>query len=704
MHGNNPYSTSQSAYEPLFSETYLPDEQYELFNLSMSDDRLQKMLIDSLNENVAYWNQKPWMLDKTDKDNVNFLLGDQLNDVEFLINDAKYVDNRMFASVRAILSYATGQLAVPEVTPSKGDKIYLKGARDLQSALFQHAADEKVDSKTRAAVLNLITRKRGYLKLRWDPNAGMFGDVVTEVCNPEDIIIDRNAPYLGNPNVIYHRVRCTVDELISRFPKKTNDIKVAYSIKQGRFTQMSRFVTYFEAWFTYMDKNAPKEGVAWFVPDHNLILDKMPNPNWVYTGDDKKDKIANVMSRPPKPFIAFNYLNLGHSFIDETCLFEQAKPMQEMLNRRGRQIWENADYVNGRWVASKKSFSAEDAYKLVNKGAKTIALADADDVSKSLVNVASAELPAYVYNTLLDSRGEIDVMMGTPAQFRGAQPQGQDTLGRDLMVKQQAGMLQDDLVKAISSGMEEYYKVLLQTMRVYYTDDYWFQCKGADGKYEFIMLNGETLDTNVKVGVQVDSTLPVDKQQIRSIALELLKQNKIDYRTAMEDLGLPNPEIRAERFMKSQLDPAGYTKSIELSQINTEAESDIMLLKMGKVPDERDEYDEDYLNYFNKFVSSNRFSKMQGEKTEQNPDGDPENAQRILAFLMAVQQVANDSANLQELTLDAAEMIPTPPPQPPMGAAPGESTNGLPPVPGSPQGAPPVDTGVTPATPPVPTQ
>lgn len=690
---DNPYSQSQNAYEPLFTETYIPDEEYELFNLSMPDDRLQKMLIDSLNTNRDYWNKKPWELERTDKENVNFLLGDQLNEKEFLKTDSKFIDNRLFAAVRAILSYATGQLSVPEITPSKGDQVFLKGARDLQSVLYQHSADEKVDVKVRASVLNLLTRKRGYLKLRFDPNAGMNGDVVTEVCNPEDIIIDRFAPFLGNPNVIYHRIRCTVEELITRFPKKEAEIKTAFSIKQGRFTQMSRIATYFEAWFTYSEKGVPREGTAWFLSEPNVILGKQPNPNWVYTGDDKEDKITNVLSRPPKPFVSFNYINIGHSYIDETCLFEQARPMQEMLNKRGRQIWENADYVNGRWVASKKAFSQEDAYKLVNKGAKTIALADSDDVSKSLVNVASSELPAYVYNTLLFAQNEVDVLMGTPAQFRGAQPQTQDTLGRDMMVKQQAGMLQDDLVKSVASGMEEYYKIKLQMFRTYYNDDYWFQCKGADGKYEFIMLNGDTMDTNVKVGVQVDSTLPLDKQQIRATSLELLKQNKIDYRTAMEDLGLPNPDIRAERFMKSQLDPAGYSRSIELSQVDTDAESDIMLLMNKKIPEERDDYTEDYINYFNKYVASNRFSKLLAPKSKQNPDGDQEAAQRILAFLMSVQHVANESVNLQELT--AAEMIPITPPQ---AVAPNAPTNAGPSPVSMPTGGPQL------ATPPVPTQ
>lgn len=653
----------------------------------MSDDQLDKMLINSLEADRDHWNKKPWNLEQTDIKNTAFLLGDQLNDKEFLRTDTKYVDNRLFSSVRAILSYATGQLAKPDITPSKGDEVYLKAARDIGSALYQHASDEKVEHKVRAAVLNLITRKRGYLKLRWDPNIGLNGDIVTEVCNPEDIIIDRYAGYLQNPAKIYHRIRCSIDDLCARFPDKKEEIYNAFSIRRGVFSQTSRMVTYFECWFTYLKDGKPAEGVCWFIAEKHLILDKMQNPNWVYFKSQKKEKEANVTSVPPKPFVSFNYINTGHSFIDETCLIEQARPLQIMLNKRLRQIGENADYVNGRWVASKKAFSQEDARNLVNKGAKTVAMVDREDVSNSLVNVAPNQLGQWVENTVYDSRNEIDGMMGTPTQFKGGQPDRQDTLGRDLMIKQQAGALQDDLVRAVSTSMEDYYKILLQMMRVYYTDDYWFQCRGGDGKYEFILLNGNQIDSNVKVGIEVDSTLPLDKPTIRATALQLWQAgNAIDYRTLMEDLGLPNPDVRTERYLKSNIDPINYLKSIELSQINTEAEADILLLIANKTPEERDDYSEDYFNYINKFLASNRFQKLQGDN--------PQAAQRITAFVMAIQHAANTTANMQA-TLDEAGMLPTQPPQP-----------GIPQTPTPGQVAPPTPAGPlpTPSSPPVPTQ
>jgi hypothetical protein len=642
MASTNPYSQTQDVYEDQFTELYVAPTDFEALDLTMSDADLDKMLINSLEADRDHWNKKPWVLDKTDVENTAYLLGDQINDKDYLKNDSRYIDNRLFSSTRAILSYATGQLAKPDITPSRGDDIYLKGARDIGSALYQHAADEKVEYKVRAAVLNLISRKRGYLKLRFDPNVGENGDIVTEVCNPEDIIIDRYAGYLGNPSKIYHRLRCSVDELCARFPEKEIAIKEAFSIRRGVYTQTSKMVTYWECWFTYAGSDGrAKEGVCWFIAEKHVILDKMPNPNWVYLKSRKKEMQANVTTMPPKPFVIFNYINTGHSYIDETCLIEQAKPQQEMLNKRGRQIWENADYVNGRWVASKKSFNQEDARNLINKGAKTVAMADGDDMNKALVNVASAPLPSYVENTLYDARNEIDQIMGTPAVFKGSQPDKQDTLGRDLMVKQQAGAMQDDLVRCISMTMEDYYKILLQMMRVYYTDDYWFQTKGGDGKYEFILINGDKLDSNVKVSVQTDSTLPLDKASIRATAMQLWQAgNAIDYKSLMEDLGLPNPDIRAERYYEGLTNPQEYLANIKSDQINNDAESDIQLLIAKKTPEERDKYDQAYFDYFNTFVASNRFQKLKGE----NPDA----TERITAFLIAVQHAMMQSLMLQE--------------------------------------------------------
>ncbi len=658
-----PTGQKSNVFTPTVTSYFTPEEQFAQLELDLPDPKLEQLIIRSLNDDIAYWNRAPFKLQEADNQNISYWLGEQWEHTPILKGGNPEVDNRLFSGVRAILSYATARLATPEIVPSKGDDWILAEARNLQLALYQHSVDEGADAKVRAAVLNLITRKRGYLKELFDPNANLNGDVVTEVVDPSDIVIDRFARFGQNPNKIYHRIRCTLDELCSRFPDKQNEIYSVFGMKKGVFTQLSRYCTYFETWFTYMDANGtPREGLACFLHDpHPCILHKGPNPNWIYTGDDKKDKQTNVLFAPPKPFVAFNYLNLGLSYIDETSLFEQAKPMQTLLNKRHKQWHDNIDYANGRWVASADAMNEETATRMVNRGSKTVGLVKTKDTGGSVLNafanIAANSLPAEVYESILDTRNEIDTMLGTPSIFRGADPKRQDTATRDLMQKQQSGMMQDDLVRAVQSGMQSYYQIKLQLMRVFYDDEYTFQAKGGDGAFRFITIKGEGIDPNVKIGVQTDSTLPLDKQMMRTVAQELLQTDKIDYLTAMQDIGMPNPEIRTERFFKSTMQPFVYLESVEKGMANNAAEGDLQQLIAGNQPEEHDNYDEDYLNYVNQYLTTNRFAQLVTENREA--------AQRVVAFFMAVQHVATQTANLQTNLLDQAGMEDAPPFYPP---------------------------------------
>lgn len=647
-------ASSDNVIDTRLGQLYIPEEQYELFKLSLPDDEILKMSIRNLEKDREHWNKGPWNLEETDKENVKFFLGDQFDTTTYLQPNANdnYADNRLFDSVRAILSYATGQLAMPEITPSRSDASYLRMARSIQMALYEHSANEQADLKFRTALLSLLLRKRAFLKLRFNPNTGLYGDIVTDNCDASDITIDRESGYRDEPRRIFHRSRCTIESLCIDFPHKQKQIYSMYNFKKGTMLQMNRMVTKFECWYTYRDaKGVPREAVEWFIHDPEpLLLDNIPNPNWIYTGNDKKDKETNVMFAPPKPFIGFNFINLGMSYIDETTLFDQAKPLQKLLNIRQQQLRKNADYINGRWVGSRKAMEESDLKKLINKGPRTMTMVNAEDVGKAVQVLAPPVMPAWVVENVQDLRNEIDVIMGTPSIFKGANPQNSDTLGRDAMLKQQAGMLQDDLVRCVQYAYQDYYLKKLQCMRVYYTDDYWFQVKGGDGKFDFVMLNGETIDSNVRVGVQVDSTLPLDKASIRAHAMELAKMDRIDQLTLLEDLGLPDPEIRTERFLRSNIDLYTYMQSIETQLDHNDAEVDIMLVVADRIPEERDNYDESYLNYFNDFISKNSFTKLK-----------PATQQRVLTFLNEVKQRAQRTAQLGETMLNQAGILNRPP-------------------------------------------
>ena len=632
------------------------DEAVSLFDLEVADDKLVKMLVNELDQDISFWNQKPWLLKETDEQNIKYYLGDQLDRNQFLPHQAPYIDNRLFTSTRAILAYVTGQLAKPSVLPSKTDDKYQRVARQLEEILYQHAKDHDVNEQLKLAVKNLLVRKRGYLKLRFDEYYGPFGDICTENIDPSDVVISRDAPFGQDPDRIYFRQKCNVEKLIAKFPDKEKQILEFFRIVRGTQAQMSRIITYWECWFSYWDKTK-KQGTSWFLPNADWLLGKMPNPNWIYLPDPQAERIVNMTFEPIKALIALNYVNTGRSYIDETCLVDQALPLQDILNKRGRQIVENADYANPRVMMDKRVMSETDAKKFVNKHPKTIAMVDTtqtgNDIQKASLVIPGQALPDFVLSDKFDARNEIDVMMGTPNVFRGEQPTGRrnPTLGQDLLIKNQAGALQDDLVRVVDNAMSQYYTYLLQMMKTYLPDDYWLMTKGSKGEYTKIVLSSEELDTNVRISIQTDSTLPLDKQSLRATALQLAQiPGRIDDLSLFEMLGIPDPEKLAERVQRYNLDRLTYMESIEQKLWNAEAESDITLLIAGRQPEDRDNYSKDYLNYWNAFRTTNRFMKLPAQIQ-----------QELDSFLQQVANKAALSEGLQDSMLGPAGMLQHPP-------------------------------------------
>lgn len=638
------------------------NETIPFFNLDMDDERLQKMLVNTLDLNISHWEQAPWQLQRTDIENVNYLLGNQLDDRYLLPHQTRYVDNRLHASVRAILAYVSGQLAKPSLLPSKTEQRYQRIAQNMEMFLYQHALDHEANQYMRLALKNLVSRKRGFLKLRFSEDEGPFGDICTDNVDPADIVIGRFSRYGQDPDIIYQKQKCSAEELVAKFPDKKNEIFAALDYKRGTFTQMSREVTYWECWFTYWDnKGKESEGVCWFLPSpYSVILGKMQNPNWLYKGSDRQQKIKNITPKPIKPYVWLNYLSTGRSFIDETCLLDQAIPMQDILNKRGRQIVENADYANPRLLVDKGIMEQADADKFVNKNPKTIGMVDTSTtnrpISDSVFMVVGQQLPSFVFQDKIDARSEIDVMMGTPTQFRGEQPQSKNpTLGQDLLIKNQANALQDDLVEVVNRGWRDYYTKLLQMSLVYLPDDYWVMTKGRDGQYNQIVLHDDNLDTNVRIGVQVDSTLPLDKQSQKATAIQLAQMpGRIDDLSLFEMLQIPDAEELAKRVSTWNLDKLTYMDSLTNDLMSAEAEMDMTLVIAGKQPQERDDYNEDYLNQWNLFFTTNRYQMLP-----------PPVQQRLQAFLHDVANKAAMTQALQDKMVDPSGMLDRPP-SPPM--------------------------------------
>src|SRR3972149_2566595 len=95
---------------------------------------------------------------------------------------------------------------------------------------------------------------------------------------------------------------------------------------------------YKEIWVSFLDdKGIKREGVCWKY--NELLLDYGINPYYNYEDSSK----SNFLEKPEKPYVLFNFLRIGRWVYDDTSLTEQAAVLQDVLEKRGRQIVENAD-------------------------------------------------------------------------------------------------------------------------------------------------------------------------------------------------------------------------------------------------------------------------------------------------------------------------------------------------------------------------
>lgn len=634
-------------FNPAPNET---DQPYEVFDLTVSDSRLVQMISNNLDESISYWNSWPFNLEQNDKQNIKYWLGYQMSDM-YKAPDGSFMPNmgnRLQTASRAVLAYVNSRVANPEVAPSTGDVGSKQFALDLRKAMYQHGVDHKLKVKAKKSTFNLMIQKRGYLKLRFDPTCGPFGDIEVEHISPEDIVMDKYSKFGIDSPKVYHRQRCTIEELCDlKFPKKRDAIFKSFGYKRGVYTQTSRVVSWWETWFTYFEEGKRKEGLAWYLPQGKVVMGKMENPNWIYTGDDQQDRLINYATFPIKPFITFNYMNTGKSAIDETSLFEQAKVLQDLYNKRSKQIMENNDYINGRTVADGNALEQADAEKFLSKDPRTILLVkpqQGQTVQNSIHHIPHNPLPAQSTEEKYDTRDQVDHTFGASAVMQGQSDAKAETLGENQLLLQRSDTLADDLAAAVDEAMEDYYRKLFQMMKVYYTEDHWFQVRGDDGKYDHIMMQSDNMDTNVRISVEAGSTLPSNKQEMRQIIKSA--GDRIDDLSFWEGMiygKLPDPETIVTRTQKQINDPASYLSDVEEELFNREANTDITLLIAGKEPPTRDDYGQAYLEFFNSFVMKPKYLDLP-----------PDVQQKITVHLATVGMMAARTSNLQATQVDDA--------------------------------------------------
>lgn len=637
-------------------------------SLDIPDRDIIEGLDSRIQDSNDYWNSgSGFNLNIVRAENQRLYMGKHMERERLYRHQIPYIENQIYVGLETVISYVTSQIPQPEVYPAQDTQASKILSQDIEKVIFAHSEKFDLSRKIESAVRDMLLKRIGVLKLRFDPNYGQFGEIVPEVVNPEHIIVDKNVKLGENPAFICHILKDSIENICARFPDKKEDIYKCFGIKRGTPKQLSQIVAYREVWCTYNKDGEALEGVVWYV--EKLVLGKDLNPNWDW--DERRgDTIRkNFLEMPAKPFLPFNYINDGTHWIDQITPVEQAAPQQEMLNKRGRQIMENADKANPYQIFSGKALSSDDAANLTGDTNQKILL-DTEDVRSAVTQIQPNLLPNYVIDDKFDLRQTVHSILGTPPQLRG-EGEGSDTLGQDLIARNQAMGRQESIVRSIELAMGNYFKYLVQMMKIFYTDDHYYTAVGEDGAFDRIAMNQDKIEDGVDIRVKAGSTLPFDKARAESVAINLAKLNLIDPLSLYEDLHMNNVQKRFERLVKYQVDPTLLAEDLKDEEADRDAYIDFTTIMGGKYAPPREDVTVEHIRSHREQLLSAEFKQS-----------DPEKQSMLMEHIRAENEVLAEQAAL----LASQE----PPPQQGMPGMGGESELGM-----QPGMAPPTD-GVMP--------
>lgn len=562
-------------YEIKQEEVVLPEPVLEL---PIDDDVLLGVITKKINATESFYKDK-LKLDVRRKENQDFWVGKQLDTSRFDEWQVPTVDNMIWQDTETRIAIASGRMPDIVVTPSDQSLEAGQAAKTLEKGLRIKISSNSIKRMVKDGLRQHHINFTAAIKCRWNKNLGKNGDYEFYLCNPLAIGIDHTAtiPHEGftadNAEIIYEWIEEPVSVVLSKFPKKKEELFKALNIKTGTPRQMMSKIRYLEVWFTwYNEQGEQLEGVCWKY--NNIILDKQKNPYYDWKGLQRpiegedgtpmlEEYFNNYFDRPRKPYIIFSHTNLGKCPIDDTTPIEQSIPLQKSANKRLRQITEISDNAIPKKAFAGQYISKEDARRVTNDPEENIWLENAEDVNKAVGTLRSDPPSPMLYQDLVGTRQQIDSKFATHSVTRG-ELQTQESGVSKQITREGDLTISDDIVSiVVERVVSEMANWATQMMKMFYVDEHWVKDMGQDGELVAVALQQDLIDDGMSVSVSSSST---DKAEKKDRAVGLAGMSMIDPLTLYEDLEANNPKERARRAvmfnMGAQDGFARYAKEV----------------------------------------------------------------------------------------------------------------------------------------------
>jgi len=483
--------------------------------------------------------------------------------------------NRIFRNSESVINSIIANPPKPNVIPERGGEGSKSYARRIEKFLVRKYVDLDVKSELRRGLRYLYFSRLVVLKPYWDPKTNDFA--VTAI-DPRKVRFSPKATKEIESDWAIEEIECGVNALLSQFPEKKADILKQCGMTEEEAYISDRQVTYKESWIG-----------DWVVRTYGeVILGKTKNPYWDWDGillsdeskmamEDTKNPLPpdfmknaratddgkrpegsepylfNHFDRPRKPYIFATVLSDEKCPIGRTSFIEQAIPLQESVDRRKRQIDDNARMVNGITKVDSSVMGEAEARKLRYDPEGLIW---GKGVVAGVQRETGTPLPSFIFEDMVDSRNEIDNIMAASSAFRGER-EGAETKAGRLALIEQSYMGLNELVQVVDFMSSELFNWFVQLVKVNYTETHYLKSMGPDGAYETMEMTRDDLVDGVEIKVISGKTIPEDRRFRFERALG--DKDVLALTDYFEEAGYDDPKGLAMRAVAMKADPFAAT-------------------------------------------------------------------------------------------------------------------------------------------------
>lgn len=466
--------------------------------------------------------------------------------------DVPLVDNLIFEAIETFIPIATRANPDPLVTSDPSDQGQ-EMAHNIKEALVHEADRMKLRKILKRLLRHWTIYKIGVLKHSYNLK---LDRIETEAINPKLMIFDKDGcvdeggnfkgEYLGQ------KMKMTASKLIELFPQKEKEIVAKVNGKLGTK------VDYVSWWYKGTDN--------FYTLDEKTVLGKFLNPHWNYDSPEGDAEGKNHLDEPTAPYTFLSIFSTGLQPHDETSLITQNVSLQDMVNRRYRQIDDNVRKMNNGMVVNNE-FTADQATQAAAAMARGGAIrAAGNDVTRSVMRLPAPAIPEQVFQMLTDGREQIKNIFGTS----GSTPSGvnaQDTVRGKIIVNQlDTSRIGGGITEYLEQVADTTYNWWVQMMFVHWTDEQFILASGVTGGSDLISVKNTNflLIKELNITVKEGSLIPKDPLTQRNEAMDLWSAGAIDPINLARRLDMADPQHYAEQLLiwqqvqKGLLPPQAY--------------------------------------------------------------------------------------------------------------------------------------------------